>query len=54
MVAVGSGANPLLTQSTDGLALNQWGYIVLTDGHRAKHPKKASGPAATSSPGRPP
>jgi glutamate synthase (NADPH/NADH) small chain len=28
IVAVGSGANPLLTQSTPGLKLNQWGYIA--------------------------
>jgi glutamate synthase (NADPH/NADH) small chain len=27
IVAVGSGANPLLTQSTPDLALNRWGYI---------------------------
>ena len=27
IVAVGSGANPLLTQSTPALKLNQWGYI---------------------------
>jgi glutamate synthase (NADPH/NADH) small chain len=27
IVAVGAGANPLLTQSTEGLALNKWGYI---------------------------
>ena len=27
IVAVGSGANPLLTQSTPGLKLNKWGYI---------------------------
>jgi glutamate synthase (NADPH/NADH) small chain len=27
IVAVGSGANPLLTQSTADLALNKWGYI---------------------------
>jgi len=27
IIAVGSGANPLLTKSTDGLNLNQWGYI---------------------------
>lgn len=27
IVAVGAGANPLLTQSTDGLHLNKWGYI---------------------------
>ncbi len=28
IIAVGAGANPLLTQSTEGLALNKWGYIV--------------------------
>ena len=27
VIAVGAGANPLLTQSTKGLDLNQWGYI---------------------------
>jgi glutamate synthase (NADPH/NADH) small chain len=27
IVAVGAGANPLLTQSTEGLKLNKWGYI---------------------------
>ena len=27
IVAVGAGANPLLTQSTQGLRLNKWGYI---------------------------
>ncbi|MCP4352963.1 MAG: NADPH-dependent glutamate synthase [Desulfobacterales bacterium] len=27
VVAVGSGANPLLTQSTPDMALNKWGYI---------------------------
>ena len=27
IVAVGSGANPLLTQSTPDLSLNKWGYI---------------------------
>ncbi len=27
IVAVGSGANPLLTQSTDDMQLNNWGYI---------------------------
>lgn len=27
VIAVGAGPNPLLTQSTDGLKLNQWGYI---------------------------
>ena len=28
IVAVGSGANPLLTESTEGLELNKWGYIL--------------------------
>jgi glutamate synthase (NADPH) small chain len=28
VVAVGAGANPLLTQTTEGLKLNKWGYIV--------------------------
>ena len=28
IVAVGSGANPLLTQSTQDMELNKWGYIV--------------------------
>lgn len=28
IVAVGAGANPLLTRSTEGLALNKWGYIL--------------------------
>ncbi len=28
VISIGSGANPLLTKSTPGLALNKWGYIV--------------------------
>jgi glutamate synthase (NADPH/NADH) small chain len=28
IVAVGSGANPLLTSATQDIALNRWGYIV--------------------------
>ena len=28
IVAIGAGANPLLTKTTPGLALNRWGYIV--------------------------
>jgi len=31
IVAVGSGANPLLTGSTEGLNLNKWGYIETDD-----------------------
>jgi glutamate synthase (NADPH/NADH) small chain len=30
-VAVGTGANPILTQSTEGLALNKWGYIQVDE-----------------------
>jgi glutamate synthase (NADPH/NADH) small chain len=39
IIAVGAGANPLLTQSTDGLRLNNWGYI-LTDPNTGKTNKK--------------
>jgi glutamate synthase (NADPH/NADH) small chain len=39
IVAVGSGANPLLTQATPDLALNQWGYIR-TDPATGKTTKK--------------
>lgn len=27
IIAIGTGANPLLTRSTEGLELNRWGYI---------------------------
>lgn len=40
IIAVGAGANPLLTQSTDGLELNKWGYIV-ADERTGKTSKKA-------------
>jgi glutamate synthase (NADPH/NADH) small chain len=39
IVAVGTGANPILTQSTDGLTLNKWGYIQV-DEKTAKTTKK--------------
>ena len=39
IVAVGTGANPILTQSTDGLSLNKWGYID-ADEKTAKTTKK--------------
>jgi len=39
VIAVGSGANPLLTQSTEGLALNKWGYII-ADPETGKTSKK--------------
>jgi len=28
VIAVGSGANPILTRSTEGLGLTKWGYII--------------------------
>ena len=31
IIAVGSGANPLLTQSTKDLALNKWGYVTANE-----------------------
>ena len=39
VVAVGSGANPLLTQSTQDMDLNKWGYIV-ADPETGKTKKK--------------
>jgi glutamate synthase (NADPH/NADH) small chain len=39
VVAVGSGANPLLTQSTPDMQLNKWGYI-LADPETGKTTKK--------------
>jgi len=40
IVAVGSGANPLLTESTADIKLNQWGYIN-ADSETGKTSKKA-------------
>jgi glutamate synthase (NADPH/NADH) small chain len=39
IIAVGAGANPLLTKSTNGLELNKWGYII-TDEETGKTTKK--------------
>ncbi|MFC1815750.1 NADPH-dependent glutamate synthase [Thermodesulfobacteriota bacterium] len=39
IIAVGAGANPLLTKSTEGLKLNKWGYIV-ADPETGKTSKK--------------
>ena len=39
VIAVGAGANPLLTQSTEGLELNRWGYVV-ADPETGKTTKK--------------
>jgi len=40
IIAVGAGANPLLTRSTEGLELNKWGYIK-ADEKTGKTTKKA-------------
>lgn len=40
IVAVGSGANPLLTSETPDMKLNDWGYII-TDEQSGKTTKKA-------------
>jgi len=49
VVAVGSGANPLLTQSTPDLKLNKWGYIMADeeDGKTAKRAVWAGGDIVT-------
>jgi len=39
VIAVGSGANPLLTQSTEDIDLNKWGYII-ADPETGKTSKK--------------
>ena len=39
VVAVGAGANPLLTQTTQGLELNKWGYVI-ADQENGKTTKK--------------
>ena len=39
IVAVGSGANPLLTQATPDVNLNKWGYII-ADPETGKTTKK--------------
>lgn len=39
VIAVGAGPNPLLTRSTEGLALNKWGYLI-ADPETGKTTKK--------------
>jgi glutamate synthase (NADPH/NADH) small chain len=39
VIAVGAGANPLLAQTTEGLKLNQWGYVI-ADPETGKTTKK--------------
>lgn len=40
VIAVGAGANPILTKSTSGLKLNKWGYLV-ADEETGKTTRKA-------------
>jgi glutamate synthase (NADPH/NADH) small chain len=51
VIAVGAGANPVLTQSTDGLDLNKWGYIVVDEesGKTSKSKVWAGGDIVTGS-----
>ncbi len=51
VISVGSGANPLLTQSTEGLDLNKWGYIKadLETGKTSKKGVWAGGDIVTGS-----
>ena len=51
IIAVGANANPLLTRSTEGLKLNQWGYIVAdeTTGKTSKKGVWAGGDIVTGS-----
>jgi glutamate synthase (NADPH/NADH) small chain len=39
VIAVGAGANPLLTRNTEGIELNKWGYII-ADPETGKTTKK--------------
>ncbi len=38
IIAVGSGANPLVTGTTPGLEVNKWGYIVADEDGKTKKP----------------
>jgi glutamate synthase (NADPH/NADH) small chain len=38
IIAVGSGANPLVTATTPGLETNKWGYIVADEAGKTKKP----------------
>ena len=48
---MGAGANPLLTQSTESLRLNTWGYIVIDEesGKTSKQGVWAGGDIVTGS-----
>ena len=52
VIAVGAGANPLLSQTTPDLKLNQWGYIE-ADPVTGKTQRKGSGLVVISLPVRP-
>jgi glutamate synthase (NADPH/NADH) small chain len=43
VIAVGAGANPLITSTTKGLETNKWGYIVCDDAGKTKKPKVWAG-----------
>ena len=50
IIAIGGGANPVLTKSTEGLELNKWGYIVANpDGRTTKESVWAGGDIVTGS-----
>ncbi|MBU4565251.1 MAG: NADPH-dependent glutamate synthase [Desulfarculus sp.] len=38
IIAIGSGANPLITRTTPGLAVNKWGYIEADEAGKTKKP----------------
>jgi glutamate synthase (NADPH/NADH) small chain len=43
IIAVGSGANPLVTATTPGLVVNKWGYIEADEAGKTKKPKVWAG-----------
>lgn len=43
IVAIGAGANPLLTKRTEGMDLNKWGYIVSDDRGRTSRKRVWAG-----------
>ena len=50
IVAIGAGANPLLTKTTPGLKLNRWGYVEAdSNGRTAKERVWAGGDIVTGS-----
>jgi glutamate synthase (NADPH/NADH) small chain len=43
IVAIGAGANPLLTKTTSGLSLNRWGYVEADENGRTTRQRVWSG-----------